>query len=431
VFLAALFLGVGAQSHVLRCYREVYDLALYKGKVAAATSGGALVEKNRRWVGLGLNSPAPLRKLFVEGSTLDAVDRAGMTYELRQPGETWVSTGRLTGAAASALPSPTVSFQGRNLVGNWGSRYLRDAAGAPVIPRDPADGDYALLADKDRLLAGTPTGIYEWNGSRWSRDELPAGLPVLRPQGIGFSGGQTIVAGLEGVYVRRRTEWAHPSKEPVRQLLATTSGVFVLYGSGAVDKFDLIHNQIVYDAVNEGAKRPWTSCLAAFEKTVVFGGQGGWIERTPKGIAEHYLKEIDNDVVMAVAGRGTERWIGTQKTGLLRFNGGSIKSWNPGNGLTDTWVTALLHTRDGLYVATSTDGLYLLKGDTIQPIASPTRRPRSLAQYKGKVVVGGMDGAWIHDASGWRTLPTGSEETTSIVAGSKLVITTAAGVYFL
>ena len=432
MFLAAASLAIAAGPRVWRCFEEVYDLSLYRGSVVAATSGGALIESDGKWKPLGIDCPAPLRKLLYEGGELCATDRTGLVYRLRASDETWAETPESSNPPIlqpSALPSPAVSYHGMPLHSVWGSRFLVDDAGANRIPRDPAGGDYALLAEGDRLLAGTPDGIYEYDGAAWKPDPLPAGLPLLRPTGIAFGGPSTVVGGLTGLFVRTGTVWSQPSRDAVRQILKVDGDAWVLYGNGSVDKLDLAHNQLVYDAVNEGAKRPWTSCLAAFDGVLLFGGQGGWIERTKKGITEHYFPEIDNDVVMAATGKGAVRWIGTQKAGLFRYGQGPVCRWNPGNGLPDTWVTALLHTPKGLYVATSGSGLFLVKGDSISPVGSPTQRPRQLTLYKGEVVVGGMDGAWILDPSGWRLLPTNHEETTALVAGTRLVVCTAAGVY--
>ncbi|MFI5385626.1 MAG: hypothetical protein ACHQ50_05835 [Fimbriimonadales bacterium] len=348
-----------------------------------------------------------------------------------------MDTGAREEIVAQALPSPTVRFGKSELTATWGGKFLIDARGVGVMPRDPADGDYALLATGDRLIAGTPSGIFEFAGGKWTQDPLPSNIPTLRPQGIAITGSDIVLGGLSGLYVRRSvsqgssTRWSQVSKEPVRQVLESGREAWVLYGSGAVDKLDLAQNRLVYDAINEGAKRPWTSCLASAQGMVVFGSQGGWIERVKTDLGEHYFADINKDIVTAAAARGSIRWMGTQKAGLLRYGQGPVKLWNPGNGLTDTWVTALLLTREGLYVATAGEGLFLVKRDTIEPVASPTQRPRQLALYKGAIVVGGMDGAWIQEGSGWRPLATNGEETTAIVAGTRLVICTAAGVYFL
>lgn len=426
MFLAAYALAATA---VWRNCDEVYDLALYRGQVVAATSGGAFVEgRNHEWRPLGSGSPAPIRKLRISGNQLQAVDRTGAVFQFE--GSSWRPTESSEPLSSVGLPSPTLQYGGQMLTSPWGGRFLTDVAGHAVMPRDPAEGDYALMPVGTRIYAATPNGVYEYASGVWALDTLPSTCPAHRPQGLSRQGASFVLGGMNGLFVRRGGVWTHPSKEPVRQILGAGTDVWALYGSGAVDKLDVPHDQLVFDAINAGAKRPWTSCLAAFEGTVLFGGQGGWIERSKRGITEHYFKEIDNDVVMAAAGSGPVRWIGTQKSGLLRFGNGPLKQWNPGNGLTDTWVTALLHTRRGLYVATATDGLYLLVGDNIQRVDSPTKRPRHLTVLRGQLVVGGMDGAWVLKGSEWQPLPTNGEETTSLAGGQKLVVCTVSGVYF-
>ncbi len=426
-----------APPHGWRCYKEVYDLSLYKGKIVAATSGGVLVEAtDHRWTPLGPNCPAPLRKLLVSpAGSLSAIDRNGLVYGFGETGGVWFRKDKLDQVEASSLPSPTARYNGHVLRSNWGSRSIVDERGISLIPRDPAEGDYALLAVRDRLLAGTPQGIYEYADGEWKSTSLPVGLPVLRPQGIGFGRTSTVVGGLEGVFLKdsksKNPGWIRVSNEPVRQMLQSGPDVWILHGSGAVDKLDLDTGRLYFDALHEGSKRPWTSCIAKFDDSIVFGSQGGWVDRIKQEFSDHFWPDINAEIITAVAGKGETRWIGTQGAGLLRYGQGAPVTWNPGNGLPDTWVTALLHSKEGLYAATSGAGLFLLKGDTIRPVDSPTQRPRQLALYRGALVVGGMDGAWIKDGASWTPLPTNGEETTAIVAGTRLVICTASGVYFL
>jgi len=145
---------------------------------------------------------------------------------------------------------------------------------------------------------------------------------------------------------------------------------------------------------------------------------------------ERFPPELAKDVVTAIAGRDGVRWIGTEQSGVIRFGSAGIRRWNPGNGLTDTWVTSLCRIPAGLVVGTMHAGLFEIVGDRIKAISSPTQRVTQVTLWSGQLVAGGMDGSWILRGARWMALPTHGEETTSIgEVGGRLTITTATSVY--
>ena len=147
---------------------------------------------------------------------------------------------------------------------------------------------------------------------------------------------------------------------------------------------------------------------------------------------ESFPRELRGDVVMAISGYGKTRWIGTQKNGVLRFGSGPVRRWNPGNGLDDTWVTSLCRFDNGMVVGTMHAGLFRIVGDTISRVASPTLRITQVVAWRGTLVVGGMDGAWVKRGLKWESLATDGEETTSIsVIAGQLCVTTNCGAYLL
>jgi len=167
-------------------------------------------------------------------------------------------------------------------------------------------------------------------------------------------------------------------------------------------------------------------------KLMLLGGLGGWAEHTDP-LTEYYPPELAKDVVTAIAGRDRIRWVGTEQSGVLRFGQLGVHRWNPGNGLEDAWVTSLCKTPAGLVVGTLHSGLFIIVGDKIKRFPSPTMRVTQLGVWKGALVVGGMNGAWIRHGNAWNSLKTNGEETTSIIQieRERLAITTASGVYLL
>ncbi len=405
MFLAALTLTIlQAAPAVWRNYDEVFDFATVRGAPVAATNGGLLRWDGAQW--LPLSSPAGVRRILSADPLMIQLSDERV---LRQDGEGW-----------TVVTSDTARSQDRPDAASY-------KLGAP-----PPGYIYCSIRDGDSLLAGTSEGIFRSTADGWRREEVPTAMPVSRPNGFARLGGDTLVGGLGGAWVGFPMHWEQISKQPVRQILGVGSDAWIVYGNGAVDKVDLSAERLYPDVFYGAVKRPWCSCVAQVGDSLAFGGQGGWMERGAN-LTERYPKEIDGDVVMAIAGRDGIRWIGTQKTGLLRFARGRLAAWNPGNGLQDTWVTSLcLAPPEGLFVGTATGGLYRLMGDSISPVDCPTKRITHLALWHDRLVVGAMDGAFLRDGDSWRELPTGAEETTALdQVGHDLVVTTASGVHFV
>jgi len=256
-------------------------------------------------------------------------------------------------------------------------------------------------------------------------------LPIGRVHGYAHVGEQTVVGGMEGLYIGHPGDWKVVSEEPVREVRQQGDVVWVLYGSGAVDKMEPRLDRLYPDVLHEAARRPWTASLGFSGPTVFLGGHGGWVEKG-KSLSEKTVPELEEDVVTAIDGDEKTRWVGTQKNGLYRFSGSGKTVWNPANGLIDTWVTSLLHTREGLFVGTGTDGLYLLRNAKIFRTDCPARRHVLTRLWDAQVVVGDNDGAWIQQGSEWKPIPIGRNETTFLTTdGSDLVVGTARGVYFV
>jgi hypothetical protein len=389
LLLALLTLAAPLADETWRCHEEVYRLDLLDGTVVAQTSGGTVRREGGRWIEA---SASP--------------------------------------SATPPAPNPAVVWQGQRLTSQWGGQFL-EREGKPAFRRPPTAGDYALLNDGRSLLAGTEDGLWQLAGTTWSRLPLPSKLPTTRVHGYASVGGWLAVGGPQGLYTGRPLQWNRVNQEPVRNLMAHGEAVWVLYGSGAVDKIEPGRDRLYADVLHGSAKRPWTSCLGSAGPTVLFGGHGGWIERDGS-LVERYPAELAGDVVTAIAGSGKTRWVGTQKQGLVEFTGKRVRRWNPGTGLPDTWVTALQPTPTGLVVATATEGLFLLMQGKLKRIPSPSSRPRSLLGGPGWLAVGATDGAWLRHKGQWKKLSTGGEETTALTTkGNRLAVSTAKGIHFI
>lgn len=387
---------------VWRSYEEVFDLAVDGSSWLAATNGGLIRD------GRPVASPPGLRQIE-SVRPLVVVLADGRT--LRQDGNRWVVA--------------TSISRSRDLDG--GILLEGDEAWPLQVPAPPAH-PYTALRRGDGILAGTAEGLYRLKDRLWTRVSLPSELPVARPNGIAYQNGTYVVGGLGGLFVGRPGAWRQSSADAIRQVAILGKEIWALHGNGAVDKLDLTNDRLYPDVLSGNALRPWTSSLGQSSETPLFGGLGGWTERNG---TDRYPKELEGDVATAVLGKGAFRWIGTQKHGLLQFSPKGTRFWNPGNGLSDVWVTCLMETPDGLLVGTARQGLFRLRNGRILPVVAPTLRITALTSWNGRWILGGMEGAWIRSGSNWTLLPTHREETTALsLIDGRLAVVTAAGVYF-
>ena len=278
------------------------------------------------------------------------------------------------------------------------------------------------------LSAATQTGAVEFLDT-----------PYPRVHGYASVNGVGYVGGLRGMARGTPGKWQILSRSAVRQVEQVGDSIWVLYGSGAVDKIEPRLDRLTYDVLAGAAKRPWTSCLSSRGDTVYFGGLGGWAEKTPKRLVEHYPKEMDGQVVTAICAIGDTVWLGTQN-GLFRVRGDSVVRFGLGAGLPDPWVTSLVEDY-GQVLAGLADGGLVRVRDKVATEPCPTKKVLRLAWWpNGKVidaegktypfmslVVGGLDGTWVrnHDRT-WRQID-GREATCLTVLGRSLYLGTPQG----
>ncbi len=398
-----LLLASRPEPVVWRYFDEVRAISRHEGELFADTSGGRLVRRNGSWQ--------------------VASDRSFGAAGTRAP-EALVAPP--SGSVGTHLTATTPDGRVRSF---WGDTHLWRQEGQAWrrwITRPPAPGDYALFAEDERLLAGTPNGLFAFAGGKWRREALPHGLPLARPHGLARVLSKWVVGGLQGLWIGRPGAWKGVDTTPVRQVLGDGKAVWVLFGNGALDKLEPALDRRHPDVLHGAAKRPWGSCLALGAGGLLIGGDGGWIEKRGDALVERYPKELKGQVVTALAAAGSRRFVGTQKGGLFVFDGPKVWVANPGSGLRDPWVTALLFRGNGVNVATATAGLFRLRNGRVEQMAGPTMRPRHLANQGRSLVVGGMDGAWRQERGGWEALVR-AEEVTALTTDATV---TASGVYF-
>ena len=278
------------------------------------------------------------------------------------------------------------------------------------VPETTASHKQMILALAICLATSPLRMISEW--------KAPQQMPFERVHAVVRTPNEYYVGGLKGLVKGAPGQWQSIDERPVKQLLHVNLSIWVLYGDGSVDKIAYLKGNLFYDFLMGSVKRPWGSCLAESSNNVIIGGHGGWITRGDH-LIETYRKELDGQVVTAVCDRDGTLWFGTQKNGLFRYTNGDMKRFGFAAGLPDSWVTTMLSCNGGLYVGMADGGIVRKENDRFVPFDSPCRKVRLLTSFNGKLAVGGMEGCWIQDGTGWQQLST--EEATCLTVINKRI----------
>lgn len=257
------------------------------------------------------------------------------------------------------------------------------------------------------------------------------GLPLARPFAYAETGGKQIVGGLGGLHIGSPGNWVHADEASIKQIEVDSSGnAWIRLGDGAVDKVDVKANRHWHDVLFGSSRRPWVSVIGLGGKTMLFGGHGGWMEKTGDGeLVDFYPKELQGEVVTAILGRGKDRWIGTQKSGLWRFSGYKIERFGLAAGLNDPWVTAVFHDGKKLWLGLADDGIYSLSSGKLSRQESPFKRVRGLSFWKGSLVAATDIGVFLRQGEVWKRLT--ERECYAVVPGKQLAVLEPDSIRFL
>src|SRR6266853_626818 len=230
-----------------------------------------------------------------------------------------------------------------------------------------------LPVGERELWVGTSKGLYRWSGTLFSRVNLPPALAtvevlaLLRDHdgniwvgttrglfrintfGVWFSdesdfGGRGINALFED---REGNLWAGG----VRGLERIRDGIFVTYTLATGSPTSKEDGPVFVDREN----RTW------------FAPAGGGLYVLKDGGAQELKSSLlHREVIYSIAGSENEIWVGTQHSGLKRFEyrnrliGG--KTYTQADGLAENSVFAVYQSRDGaVWAATLTSGISKLK----------------------------------------------------------------------
>lgn len=244
--------------------------------------------------------------------------------------------------------------------------------------------------------------------AEWS---APTQLPFERVHAVAQTPSQMVVGGIKGVGLGGPGKWRIAEDRPVREMVAQGSDVWVLYGDGSVDKLQPKEDRLYYDVLKEASKRPWASTLFADKESIYFGTMGGWIVKS-KTFAEFHPKELNGQVITAICRINNDLWLGTQRAGVFRVRENKIDRFGFAAGLPDSWVTAITNLDGTPTVGCADGGVSVFKNEKFTPLPTPATKIRKLHTFRGSLVIGALDGAWIQNPNGWQKLT--DQETTTI-----------------
>lgn len=429
---------------ILSNFDEVYASREFDGQTWLATSSGVkCLETGRVSRIVGSMLPGRIRGFDISEGLLVAYDDQ-LNQAFLQEGEWQKSSERHSkqtmldiappdGSGGAFLSTQTV-YGGNTLYSFWGASKLyskKDGRWQPSLARPPTPGDYCLFQAKGVLFAGTPQGLWKLSDRTWTRVKLGSRLPITRVHGMAcLPNGNKLIGGTEGLWLQSGVSWSQISREPVRAIVKQDKYAWVLFGNGALDKFDvqrnLRHSDILYGAV----RRPWCSAISMEKGNVLLGGTGGWFVRTASGQKETYAKELDGDVVTCLVAYQGGAAIGTQRGGLFLAKNGKLKRIGPASGLSDPWVTGLTLMKKDLYISTATKGLFRLSGDRVAAVECPNQSIQNLAKWRECLVIGTAQGCWRKEPEQWVELDIDKQETCGFsFDGSALWVLTPTGTY--
>lgn len=281
---------------------------------------------------------------------------------------------------------------------------------------------------QNQWFLGSDRGVFQYAPSGWMEVPDPGQQPITRVHGLSSIQQRYLIGGLGGTFLGVPGNWRRLSSESLQSSTRDQNGVWFLLGSGSVNKIDLKTLDVTVSGLHGAVKRPQATALGSTGATTLFGLYGGWAEKDGKQTREKYPPELKGEFVTAIAGDTGTRWIGTQVSGLWRFNQGTQQNWNPASGLEDPWVTSIIVDKVQVWVGTYGSGLYTVAKGKLKSHDCPTQKVRRMALWGGNLVVGGLDGAWVQIKGQWRTFDTKGMETTGIsVVGQSVWIMTPLG----
>jgi ligand-binding sensor domain-containing protein len=272
----------------------------------------------------------------------------------------------------------------------------------------------ALPAGAD-LWMGTTEGLRCWSAGEWRTlalpDEPPGNVVVALARHAGDLWIATQDAGMACLAGGRWETRAGPDRAQVVQLAAAGGRLWARHPDGSLS----YREGNAWHAFQSGSsgRLKWVSGIWAAGSALWIGsweGAARWPEPGAEGPRDQWFRSalVEGEPVTAALETRHEIWLGTQRRGLaVRAPTGEWRAYHEGNGLPDSWVTALADDGERLWAGTFNGGLAVWDGkrwDRADPVPGPGgRKVTCLAVDAGGAVwAGTRAGLARHDRGRWR-----------------------------
>lgn len=327
------------------------------GRVWLASAGEAVAEFESGRLTITSTSPRSPRPVSVDEGRFVVPERPIWPMEPFLPAPSR-SRGTHVSAVCGNTEAIVAAWYGDGLWRHDGQRWER-LQGAPKVPHVAA-----MACSGEDLAVATQEGALWWRRSgKWNRLPLPTG-----PRGSIYSLGslrQRIFGGSfdDGLQVLDHNRWRQVraptiSTDHPRDLVAFRRSLYVRHSTGTVDRYD--GTRWLKSAFRTLPRRE-ASCLGLGPDALLVGQYGGW-SAFDGARWRHSLTrpELTGAIVTALAGRGNDTWIGTQRNGLFRYSArtGTIAVFDQRHDLADDWIRTLLVDRGGVTAGTFIGGAF-------------------------------------------------------------------------
>jgi ligand-binding sensor domain-containing protein/signal transduction histidine kinase len=246
--------------------------------------------------------------------------------------------------------------------------YLKDGKISGVSKQsDDKKINCLLPMEKGELWIGTDAGMFRWNGSQLSSDDIPAALAHTQILSIARDRDSNIWIGTSRGLLRYNAEGIFPSATFETQPGATVNAIFedregnLWIGTArGIERFR-DSPFVTFSAPKElPAESNGPIYVDGFQRKWFAPLDGGlyWFKA---GHTESVTNDgLDKDVIYSITGRSDELWVGRQNGGLthLTFHGNAIssKTYRHSDGLVQDSIYAVYQSHDGAVWAGTLNG---------------------------------------------------------------------------
>ena len=318
---------------------------------------------------------------LTRGETIAAASAGRDTLMATAAGLSWHEDG----GKPVPVPLPQTEASHVSALAAWGGAHRRFAVGlygggvyrltlgtrgtadwARLSLPSPCDHPTALAsAANNSLVIGTREGgVYVLTGDRAQKCALPPNaVPSADIYALATYRARLYAATFDSGVLCLSDNGVPSVNLPhtsLRALATANDRLYALTADHRVLAFDGETWQAAFPAGT--LRRAEVYSIAAYRNgtALLIGGWGGWARWDGITCQQHWnTAALAGEGITAIADGGGAVWLGTQRRGLFRAEGDSVRAFQEAAGITDDWITALaVSSRNRLLVGTYSGGLF-------------------------------------------------------------------------